>query len=90
MFYWFLELNFGHLGKVGVRHLGRDRKNAFFLTLKDDVSAIALGRFSHRRSHRGRVCRIDRNVRAELERLSTARARSSQRNHLGVVGVGRH
>ena len=25
------ELNFGHMAKVGVRHLGRDRQNAFFL-----------------------------------------------------------
>ena len=27
--YAFFELNFGHLAKVGVRHLGRDRKHAF-------------------------------------------------------------
>ena len=26
---FFFELNFGHLAKVGVRHLGRDRKHAF-------------------------------------------------------------
>ena len=34
------ELNFGHMAKVGVRHLGRDRQNAFFFALPSGFSRI--------------------------------------------------
>ena len=35
-FFCFFELNFGHMAKVGVRHLGRDRKHVFFLFFLDE------------------------------------------------------
>ena len=37
---FFFELNLRHMAKVGVRHLGRDRKNRFFLEKKQNLAHL--------------------------------------------------